>query len=65
MASTIENVLIGKIGSRLTIGDRWLVWNKSSQEWVVYKSHFGHSTGTVEYAGSNKAKALQILIKEA
>ena len=35
--SAFERALKDNIGIRITFGDKWLVWNRTWKQWIVYQ----------------------------
>jgi hypothetical protein len=63
MNSQLEQVL-KQTNSRLSIGNKWLVWSITFNEWVVLEHKYYAHTNTTLYSGQSLDQALESLLKE-
>lgn len=64
MELTLESVLKTEMHTRLSIGNRWLVWDEVVESWMVFEKKPYKKSSEVLFCGERLQEALEILIKE-
>ena len=63
MTNIYEALKLEDTDIRVTNGDRWLVWDTTFNEWVVYQKAYYKRDTTCLYRGDSADEAIGVLIE--